>query len=628
MDSRFLDLYNRELRHIREMSGEFAAQFPKVASRLGLEGFECADPYVERLLEGFAFLAARVGLKLEAEFPRFTRHLIESVYPHFLAPTPSMAVARFLPDATEGSLSEGFLVPRGTRLRSALRKGETTPCTYVTGHDLTLWPIQVERAEYISSASLLPEVTVPGQPPARAGIRLRLSVPEAATLSELALNELDLHLAGPDALPMRLYEHLVARTVGVAGRPSSSSRKSDWVVADPQPVRPLGLLPNEALLPVEARNFDGYRLLHEYFAFPQRFMFVRVSGLKRVIRRTVARSLDLVFLFDRGEPALEQAVSAEFFHVNCTPVINLFPKRMDRIHLNANDREFHVVAERTRPMDFELFSVAAVRGYGRAKEAEREFLPFYNAQHGTFHSTPNAYFTLRREQRLLASRRAARNIGPRSSYIGSEVFISLVDPNAAPFSSDLKQLGVEALCTNRDLPLLMSLGTGSTDFTWDFSGPVEAVRCVSGPSRPRPPPLEGEQHWRLISHLTLNYLSLVDTEGGNAAQAFQEILALYGFLNEDQIAKEIEGIKQVDAQPIYRRVPHPQGSTFVRGLQITLLIDESLFEGTGCFLLGSILEQFLARHVSINSFTETVLKTIERGEIMRWPWRPGRRQTL
>ncbi|MEA3640534.1 MAG: type VI secretion system baseplate subunit TssF [Lamprobacter sp.] len=628
MDARFLDLYNRELRYIREMSGEFAAQFPKVASRLGLDSFECADPYVERLLEGFAFLAARVGLKLEAEFPQFTRHLIEVVYPHFLAPTPSMAVVEFIPDATEGSLSEGFQVPSGTQLRSVLRKGETTPCTYTTGHDLTLWPLQVERAEYIGSASLLPEVTVPGQGAPRAGVRLRLSMAGHGKISDLALDELDVHLAGQDALPMRLYEYLAARTVGVAARPATSTKKSDWLVSEQSKLKPLGFSPTQALLPVEARAFDGYRLLHEYFSFPQRFMFLRVSGLKRLIRRTTDKAIDLVFLFDRADPALEQGVSGSMFRLNATPLVNLFPKRMDRIHLNNADREFHLVAERTRPMDFEVFAVNTVNGYGRAKDAEREFLPFYSARHRTFHAQPNAYFSLRREQRLLSSRRQQRNIGPRSSYIGSEAFISLVDPNSAPFSSDLKQLGVEALCTNRDLPLLLSLGSGSTDFTWDFSGPVEATRCIAGPSRPRPSPLAGEQHWRLISHLSLNYLSLNDTEGGSGTQAFQELLGLYAFLNEAQIRKEIEGIRDLQTKPIHRRVSHPQGSTFVRGLEVSLLFDETLFEGTGCFLLGTVLEQFLSRHVAINSFTETVIKTIERGEIMRWPRRVGRRQIL
>jgi type VI secretion system protein ImpG len=258
-------------------------------------------------------------------------------------------------------------------------------------------------------------------------------------------------------------------------------------------------------------------------------MFVRLSGLKRIVRRAVDTAIDVVILFDRADAALEMKVTSAMFRLNCTPAINLFPKRTDRIHLNHKEHEYHLVPERTRPMDFEVFAVESALGYGKAVEPEREFLPFYSSCHPSFHVTPHAYYSLRREKRLLSSRRQRRNTGPRSSYIGSEVFVSLVDAEQAPFSSELRQLGVEALCTNRDLPLLMSFGSGSTDFTWDFSGPVEATRCVSGPSKPRPSPLDGDAHWRLISHLTLNYLSLTDTDGGGGAEALRELLGLYAF---------------------------------------------------------------------------------------------------
>jgi type VI secretion system protein ImpG len=228
----------------------------------------------------------------------------------------------------------------------------------------------------------------------------------------------------------------------------------------------------------------------------------------------------------------------------------------------------------------------------------------------------------------LSSRRQRRNIGPRSSYVGSEVFASLVDAEQAPLSTELRQLGVEALCTNRDLPLLMSLGSGSTDFSWDFSGPVDAVRCVSGPSKPRPSPVDGDTHWRLISHLTLNYLSLSNSDGGEGAVALRELLGLYAFLNEDHVRKEIEGVVSVASKPIYRRIATAGGSAFGRGLEIALDFDESLYEGSGCFLLGAVLEQFLGKYVSLNSFTETVVRTVDRGEIIRWPMRSGRRQIL
>jgi type VI secretion system protein ImpG len=628
LDPRFLELYNEELRFIREMGGEFAAQFPKVASRLGLDSFECADPYVERLLEGFAFLAARVQLKIDSEFPRFTNHLLECVYPHFLAPTPSMAMVRFRPDMTEGSLAEGYRIPRNTSLRSLLRKGDTTPCIYRTADDLTIWPIEVEHGEYVGSPGLLPELNFPGEPPLKSGVRLRLKVNAGLKFSELSLDALAIYLRGKDAIPMRLYEHLQANVVGLAARPANSTKKSDWIVWDKSHIEALGFRPEQALLPVGQRSFDGYRLLHEYFSFPQRFMVVRLTGLKRVVRRTLDTGLDLVILFDRADPALETQVTGDSFHLHCVPAINLFPKRMDRVHLSHKAHEYHVVPERTRPMDFEVFGVDSVVGYGKAVEPEQEFLPFYSATHPAFHAPPHAYYSLRREKRMLSSRRQRRNIGPRSSYVGSEVFLSLVDAEQAPVSTELRQLGIEALCTNRDLPLLMSLGSGSTDFTWDFSGPVDSVRCVSGPSKPRPSPAEGDAHWRLISHLTLNYLSLINSGESKGAEALRELLGLYAFLNESQVRKEVEGLVSVASAPIYRRIAASGGSAFGRGLEIAVEFDEAMFEGTGCFLLGAVLDQFFSKYVSINSFTETLVRTVERGEVKRWPMRSGRRHLL
>ena len=438
-------------------------------------------------------------------------------------------------------MAEGFGVPRGTSLRSVLRKGETTACTYRTAHDATIWPIEVERGDYVNSPSLLPEVNFPGGSALRSGVRLRLKVHAGLKFSDLALDALDIYLRGQDAIPVRLYEHILANAVGLAARPAQSTKKSDWLVWDKSHIEPLGFEPSQALLPYGVRSFDGYRLLHEYFSLPQRFMFIRITGLRRVIRRAQDTGLDLVILFDRADPALDTQVSSGLFQLHCTPVVNLFPKRMDRVHLNQKEHEYHVVPERTRPMDFEVFALESVMGYGKAVEPEREFRPFYSATHPSFHLSPNAYYTVHRDKRLISSRRQRRNIGPRSSYIGSEIFISLVDADTAPISTDLRQLGIEALCTNRDLPLLMSLGSGSTDFTWDFSGPVEAARCVSGPSKPRPSPMDGDAHWRLISHLTLNYLSLANSEGGRGAIALREMLGLYAFLNESQVRKEIEG---------------------------------------------------------------------------------------
>src|SRR4051812_43619071 len=218
MDPRLLQYYNRELQHLREMGGEFAREFPKIAGRLGLEAFECADPYVERLLEGFAFLTARVQLKIDAEFPRFTQHLLELVYPHYLAPIPSMTVVQMQPQPGEGSLVSGVKVPRGSVMRSLLGRGEQTACDYRTGSDVTLWPIEIAGVEYTGFLGDLGSLRLPTRKTARAALRLRLKATGGARFDQLPLERLPLFLRGGDELAMRMYEQLVGNVVAAALR--------------------------------------------------------------------------------------------------------------------------------------------------------------------------------------------------------------------------------------------------------------------------------------------------------------------------------------------------------------------------------------------------------------------------
>ncbi len=625
MDPRLLQYYNRELQHLREIGGEFAREFPKIAGRLGLEGFECADPYVERLLEGFGFLAARVQLKIDDEFPRFTQHLLEIIYPHYLAPTPSMLVAQLQPDLTQGALEQGFIVPRGSELRSLLGKNTQTPCEYRTAHDVTLWPLELTEAQYFAGKEPVALLDLPDLAKVRAGIRLRLRVTlPGLTFDKLALDRLPLFLRGSDTLPARLYEQLLGNVVMLVVRPAQ--RPAPWheVVAG-RHVQRLGFEDDQALLPCPPPSFQGYRLLHEYFAFPQRYLFVELGGLGPAVRRCTDDQLEVLILLDRADPALENAVGAANFALFCTPAINLFPKRADRIHLSDQVAEHHVVPDRTRPLDFEVFQVTSVTGIG-AEGEEQEFLPFYASYGWLSQHDQRSFYTVHRLPRLLSDRQ--RRNGPRSSYIGSETYLSLVDANEAPYRGSLRQLAVTTLCTNRDLPLHMPLGLGDTDFTLMSGAPVGAVRCVAGPSWPQPSHAHGDTTWRLISHLSLNYLSLADSDSRQGAVALRELLALYGDLAEASVRKQIEGVRSVRATPITRRAPIPGPIVFARGQEVAVTLDEAAFEGSGIFLMGAVLEQFFAKYASINSFTETVVKSAERGEIIRWPARIGRRPTL
>jgi type VI secretion system protein ImpG len=625
MDPRLLQYYGQELNYIRELGGEFAREFPKIAGRLGLETFECADPYVERLLEGFAFLSARVHLKIDDEFPRFTQHLLEIIYPHYLAPTPSMGIMQLNPNLNESVLANGYRVPRGSSLRSVLGRGDQTACEYRTAHDVTLWPLEIAKAEYTGYLGDIGDLVLPARP--RAALRFTLRATAGLTISELSLDDLTIFLRGADELPTRLYEQLFGHAVAVVVRPAIRPVPWQHVVVD-EAIAPVGFEDEEALLPYGPRSFQGYRLLQEYFAFPARYLFARLQGLGAGASRCDAQEMEILVLSDAHDPSLDGVVNAQHFALHCAPAANLFPRRADRIHLTESDHEYHVVPDRTRPMDFEVYSVGEVVGFGSGTEVKQPFHPFFAWNDLTADGDAPAYYTVQRQPRALSARQRAR--GARSSYVGSEVFLSLVDPNEGPYRPSLRQLSVETICTNRDLPLHLTLGQGRTDFTLESGAPVESIRCLTGPSPPRASYAYGDLSWRLISHLSLNYLSLVEvTDGAGAkAQALRELLSLYADLTDAGARKQIDGLRATACAGITRPLPVPGPTTFGRGMEVTLTCDETAFEGSGVFLLGAVLERFFAKYVSLNSFTETVLRTIQRGEIMRWRTRAGRRKIL
>jgi len=626
MDPRLLRYYNSELQHLREVGAEFAQEYPKVAGRLGVDGTECADPYVERLLEGFAFMAARVQLKIDAEFPRFTSHMLEAVMPHYLAPTPSMAVVHIAPDLSEGGLAEGFEIERDSVLRSQLGPDDKTACEYRTGHKLTLWPLEIAEAEYLPTAASIGNLGLPVLPRARAAIRLKLRTTAGLNFAKLALDTLSLYIRGSDQQPMHIYEQLLAHAVGVVVRPAE--RPSPWhQVVPAENVRRVGFDDDQALLPYGPRSFHGYRLIHEYFAFASRYMFVDIVGLGSAVRRCEGNELEVVVELDRSEGTLEHALDADNFSLFCTTAVNLFPKRADRIHINEQFSEHHVVVDRTRPLDYEVYQVNGLSGFGAGSQSEHVFLPFYACTDlSTRRGGMDSYFTVRREPRVLSERQ--RRVGTRTSYVGSEMFLSLVDKNEAPYSTDLRQLAPVTLCTNRDLPLTMPVGKGSTDFSMESAAPWQSVRCVAGPTPPRASWVHGETAWRLINHLSLNYLSITDRDENHGAEALRELLSLYTETNDRIMRRQIESVRSVQSRAVTRRMPVPGPIVFGRGMEITVTCDESGFEGTGAYLLGAVLEEFFSKYVSLNSFTQTVLRSTQRGEIKRWRVRSGRRQTL
>ncbi len=620
MDPRLLAYYNNELNYLRELGAEFATHYPKVASRLGMQGMEIADPYVERLLEGFCFLTARVQLKMDAEFPRFSQRLLEVVYPNYLAPTPAMCIVQFAPGEMTGNQGSGFVIERGTRLKEPPQAERKTQCEFRTAHQVDLWPLRLSSAKFESAPADIRLSRASLKRPVKSSLHLRFDFTVSSSGKAPDPDRLSLHLRGGH-VASRLYELLCAHTLGVAVRAVGPER-SEWHTLPASALQPEGLDDEQALLPYSIRGFQGYRLLHEYFAFPARYHFVALEGLRPMLATAkAARGFEVVVLLDCDTTDFESVVDADNFGLFCAPAVNLIDMRSDRVPISDSRFEFHAVPDRARPMDYEVYAVHSAEGFGRDNAVEAEFRPFYSSIAGD-RGNHGAYFSMRREPRLPSD--AILRKGARSTYLGSEVFLSLVDQHEAPYTKSLRQLGVDMTVTNRDLPLLMTVG-GEHDLIPLNSLPVTAVRILQGPSRPVSAAAEGELTWRLISHLGLTYHTLTEKNPEEGAHALRELLSLYTALGDPAVARHAQALIRSELKPVTRRLPGAGPLTFGRGVAIDLTVDETPFAGTSPYLFGAILERYLARHVSLNTFTEVRLHSAQRGAIGHWPPRFGTR---
>lgn len=659
MHPRLLQYYNQELRYLRDLGQEFANAHPKVAGQLGL-GATAQDPYIERLLEGSAFLAARVQLKLDAEFPRLSHRLLDMVYPGFNAPLPSMLVARVHP-APDPQLLSGHLLARGTALHGAATALTSTRCEFRTAQDTVLTPVSVAEARLVREHAALDAVGgLPGERP-RAALVLSLRMPDGLRFDQLGVDRLRFFLTGAPDVAASLVEMTLSRCVAVlAGAPGRMQ------LLPASSVSPVGYADDEALLPAPPRGFAGLRILQETLAFPERFQFFQVDALSTAFSRVAGSVLELVLALTQADDAPLGAVSAANVLTNCTPAINLFPCRADRLLPGADRHEFHVVVDRSRPLDHEVYAVTAMTAHD-AEGGSRRFEPLHGTARTGAGPVRRVYST-RREPRLPSER--VRQEGGRSSYAGTEVFLSWSDGWEAGADSEITapagraaggasaglsqgptlstvispvavqplpdQVALDVLCTNRDLPLF--LRGGDAPLTLDAGIALTEIRAVAGPSRPLPAPAESSAAWRLLNLLSLNYLSLIDTgeasqdgRGATAAGALRELLSQLPQAGDADVSRQIGALIGLSAAVVHRRHPAPGPIAYARGVEISLTLDEQrLGAGSGhsAYLLGAALHHFLSRHVSLNSFVETVLLSTARGEIGRWAPRAGARPLL
>lgn len=609
MRDELLLYYERELTYIRQLAANFAERYPKIASRLVLEADKCEDPHVERLLEGFAFLAARVHLKIDDEFPELTEAILSIVYPHFIQPIPSMSVVEFELDPTKGKLDQGLLVPAGSILYS--RPVQGVPCKFRTCYDLTLYPVTASLAEFATPDRLRPALKAPE---AQYAISVRFQAPPDVKLAELGLDRLQVYLNGESAVVHSLYELLASKLTRVLVRNPKEPRKAP-IELPPSMVRPMGFEKNEGVLEYPGRSFQAYRLLQEYFAFPEKFFFLEFNHLLSVLKQGFTNEFELVFLVSRIESEdvrlrLEGGINAATFRTTATPVINLFPQTCEPILFDQKRAEYPIVPDVRRMNALEIHSITEVSSLDVDQQTTHFYEPFYSIRHARQAHQQQTFY--------IASRRPS----PRANDDGTDLYLSLVDLSFRPLHPKVDSVTVKTLCTNRDLPSRLPFGNESGDFELELSAPLKRIVALRKPTSTLRPAIGKSIYWRLISHLSLNYLSMVE-EG---KESLQQILTLYNLTGSSYSERVIGGITNLKSRRKFARLVSDDGIAFARGFEVELEFDEEQYVGGGVYLFAAVLERFLANYATLNSFTQLTARTVQRKEPLRqWPPRAGQK---
>ena len=606
MSVRLEQEYENELAAIRHLAKDFARDHPGVAGRLILseETGASQDPHVERLIEAFALLTARLQVKLKDEFPELTDALLGILYPHYLAPIPSMAIAQLHLDSAQANLTSGTTIERGTELFSREIAGQ--PCRFRTTSSATVWPLQVTRARYQSSpfgADIVPPFE---SRDAEAAIRVELRGNGGVPLTKLGMRDLRFFLSGDQPTTHQLYELLFNHVTNVQIRLPQAPPANASLTLPPTAIQPVGYEEEEGMLPYSPRSFPGYRLLTEYFAFSHKFLFFDLTRLDGLGGMPPQQEAELLIFLNRAAPQLESRVTADSFRLACVPIVNLFTKLAEPIRLSWTKTEHLVVPDARRPHSMEVYSIDEVESIHPDTKEVLRYQPFY-ALTDKSETATGAYWHHQRRPSL------------SSADPGTDVYLMMINSNFDPAVPATEVISVRTTCTNRNLPADIQK-TGSVDWQFQLAG-QSPVRRITTPVDPTAALrlAEGGDRWRLLSHLSLNHLSIAG--GPDGAAALREMLRLYDYTGSNATAQQIDGLFSVKSSrgiaPI--REGHTRG--FCRGLDVEITFDDERFPGTGFYLLASVLERFLGQYASINSFTRLVARSRQR-EFWEKRWLP------
>ncbi len=606
MLDKLLPYYNQELTYIRKLAIEFSKKYPKIASHLHLGPGVIEDPHVSRLIESFAFLTSSIRHKLDDDFPEFTETLLNILYPHYLDPMPSFSIMQF---KCQPELTAGYTIPKNTLL-------ETTPeysnfCQFTTAYPITLWPITVKQAS-LKGLPLNAPVNL-DYSKAISTIRLTLTCDsEKMTFSKLAPDSLRFYLNISPQYIHLLRELILNNTIGLAI--VSSASDVEPVFLNKSHIKAVGFDKDEGLLPYPTASLVGYRLLSEFFSFPEKFLFFDLVGLKEKIAANFGREITIIFYLDRFVKQLENNLSKMAFQLGCTPLVNLFQKTAEPIRLSHEQTEYRVIPDARRSKTLEVHSIKEV--VALAEDSAIQYKPFYGIQHAV--STNHFWRGTRRLQSEAES----------TSHLSSDIYLSFTDLENNFIDKSDHIISVSTLCTNGNWPSLLPFGNNEPYLQLSSAkAPLVSMNCLMPFTSTQKLKNEKKLVWKLISHLSLNYLSLTDNEKGK--DALKEILTLYNYKNNAELNNIINSITKVESRHIAARSPAGFQTALCQGIEITIKIDESQYAVNELYLFSQVLENFLASYASINSFTKLIITSVQKeGILYQWPPRAGNKVLL
>ncbi|MBR9972008.1 type VI secretion system baseplate subunit TssF [Magnetospirillum sulfuroxidans] len=588
--------YVNELAYLRTAGGEFARIHPKLARRLELSREGSADPQVQRLIESFAFLTGRIQREIEADFPLIPAAVLGTLYPHLTAPVPSMAIARFITDAEHSRAVMGISVPARTQLFATAEDGLT--CRFLSCYPVTLWPITVGAVEVLPPFAIPAVAALAEDTKAAAILRVRLQCQGTRNFAEMTPDRLRFFIDADHATAEALYEVLCHRVCAIAALPDGAENTAGGSIR----IEPVGFGADEAVLPHPNTAHQAYRLLQEYFLFPEKYQFLDVAGLPPMGPGT---SVDLLFLLTSRPPA-GLILDQDTLCLGCTPMVNLFLRTSEPIRLDHTQTEYRLNPDIRWERATEIHTIVKVSDTAAANSADRAILPFFSVSHPPSAGARDCYWMARRQPT------------GRPDLPGTDIVLSFKDLGLQPAVPESAVLFAHTLCTNRGAAEQLPVGS---PLSMEFGAPVASIVCQTRPTQQLAPPEDGETLWQLVSHLSLNHLSLAG--GHESLAALKEILHLYGGLRGPRGQQVIDSMEALSTRRIIRRMGEDAWRGFCRGTEVTLTVDDRVL-GPGLYLFTAVLSRFLGLYCGVNMFTQLVVASRRHeGTWIRWPAQSG-----